>query len=433
MKYYQKKIKIFFLIIAILEIGLFFNILITPALAITKPQLQINIPTISLSEATCQEGEDCSMPWIAEYISGIYKYAINIVGILAAVVLMFGGVTWLTAGGNASRVTEAKAWVGASLTGLVLVLCSYMIMNIINPNLVVLKSLSISTPKPGTKTSGISDERYQKCEWSMSYTCKEGFDKPGFGKSPEDRCDPAKKTTQGQGQFAGNTYTYTACCCEIQPIKDCSWEYACQPPKTDSVADNCGSIEHESDKGKCCCPSVSSNSFACQNYKTINNTIDYSLINNKKVVPASCNDTSKYVFTGYSVPAKTLKALAATESSCTSDAISPVGACGLMQLMPKTAGKTCDWLISHPQESIQIAANYINNNSGVTGGDLTYIFAGYNSGYSTGIDPITGKKGGLATSDDCDNVKAFECCINPGELTETQDHVMKSMQFYNSL
>jgi hypothetical protein len=162
MQKFSKKIIFCFLIIAILEIGLFFNILITPAIAITKPQLQINIPTISLSESACQAGEDCSIPWIGEYIGGIYKYAINIVGILAAVVLMFGGAIWLTAGGNASRVTEAKAWVGASLTGLVLVLCSYMIMNIINPNLVVLKSLSISQATPPAQNTSTN----KNCKWA---------------------------------------------------------------------------------------------------------------------------------------------------------------------------------------------------------------------------------------------------------------------------
>ena len=80
---------------------------------------------------------------LPKYINAIYKYAIGIVGILAAVVLMVGGVIWITAGGNPTRIGEAKAWIGASLTGLVLVLGAYTILKTINPELIALKSISI--------------------------------------------------------------------------------------------------------------------------------------------------------------------------------------------------------------------------------------------------------------------------------------------------
>ncbi|MDD5290510.1 MAG: pilin [Patescibacteria group bacterium] len=82
---------------------------------------------------------------LGKYIQAIYNYAIGIVGILAAVVLMFGGVIWLTAGGSPEKVNEAKAWIGASLSGLVLVLCSYMILNTINPDLVSFKPIEVQT------------------------------------------------------------------------------------------------------------------------------------------------------------------------------------------------------------------------------------------------------------------------------------------------
>jgi len=81
---------------------------------------------------------------IGKYIRAIYKYAIGIVGILAAVVLMFGGVLWLTAGGNAERIGNAKSWIGAALTGLVLALTSYMILYMINPALVEFRVIEIS-------------------------------------------------------------------------------------------------------------------------------------------------------------------------------------------------------------------------------------------------------------------------------------------------
>ena len=82
---------------------------------------------------------------IANLIRAIYKYAIGVVGILAAVVLMFGGVLWITAGGNTTRIGEAKAWIGASLTGLILALSSYLILATVNPALVNFETTAIQT------------------------------------------------------------------------------------------------------------------------------------------------------------------------------------------------------------------------------------------------------------------------------------------------
>lgn len=77
-----------------------------------------------------------STAMIAKYIRAIYKYAIGIVGILATVVMMLGGIMWLTAGGNQTRIGEAKAWITASISGLVIALCSYLILATVNPALV---------------------------------------------------------------------------------------------------------------------------------------------------------------------------------------------------------------------------------------------------------------------------------------------------------
>lgn len=90
---------------------------------------------------------------IAKYIRAIYKYAIGIVGILAAVVLMIGGVMWIMAGGSATMIGEAKAWIGASLTGLTLALLSYLILATANPALVDLKTTAIKPVAPAARAT----------------------------------------------------------------------------------------------------------------------------------------------------------------------------------------------------------------------------------------------------------------------------------------
>lgn len=115
------------------------------------PELQVNIPNINFSEVNCTNTEgggfSCSISWIGDYISAIYNYGINIAGILAAIMLMAGGLVWLTSGGDASKVSKAKSLIGGSITGLVILFSTYMILYEINPELTKLKSISIIAPK----------------------------------------------------------------------------------------------------------------------------------------------------------------------------------------------------------------------------------------------------------------------------------------------
>ena len=119
--------------------------------------LQVKIPGMEkFTEAkACPSPNQDKMcvPWIGQYIAGIYKYAIGIVGILAAVVLMIGGIVWLTAGGSATRVGEAKAWIGASLTGLIIALTSYMILYQINPKLTQFKPIEVAVVEKAPETA----------------------------------------------------------------------------------------------------------------------------------------------------------------------------------------------------------------------------------------------------------------------------------------
>ncbi len=80
---------------------------------------------------------------IINYIKAYYNYGIAIVGIVAAIMLMIGGLIWITAQGNAGKIQEAQGYVGASLAGLFLVFGAYLILGTVNPDLVNLKVTSI--------------------------------------------------------------------------------------------------------------------------------------------------------------------------------------------------------------------------------------------------------------------------------------------------
>jgi len=133
-----------FIIIFIFQlIGLIVLFVIPQPTGAQEPKLQVPISGFSGFKPAQESGGYLTINWIGEYINAIYKYAIGIVGILAAVVLMIGGVIWITAGGNQTRVGEAKAWIGASLTGLVLALGSFLILQTVNPKLVEINPISV--------------------------------------------------------------------------------------------------------------------------------------------------------------------------------------------------------------------------------------------------------------------------------------------------
>jgi hypothetical protein len=82
--------------------------------------------------------------WIAKYIQAWYTFVVAGVGILAVVMIMGGGLIWLTAGGRANQISTAKDWIMGAVIGLILALMGYTLLDILNPNLVTFKSLSIS-------------------------------------------------------------------------------------------------------------------------------------------------------------------------------------------------------------------------------------------------------------------------------------------------
>jgi len=117
----------------------------------SNPNLSVSIPGFKgFRNIECITDEDgksqgCVVPWLADYINGLYSYGIGAVIILAVIVMMIGGVVWLTAGGNDKRIADAKQWIGGSLLGIVVATSSYVILNIINPALTELSPLKIST------------------------------------------------------------------------------------------------------------------------------------------------------------------------------------------------------------------------------------------------------------------------------------------------
>lgn len=104
------------------------------------------IPAIGIPGSPFVGGQetniDCSS--IGNYIKAIYTFAVYAGSILAAIVIMIGGFLWLTAGGNVNQVSTARTFIGGALSGVILLLLSWTILQMVNPALVRFKPLNIT-------------------------------------------------------------------------------------------------------------------------------------------------------------------------------------------------------------------------------------------------------------------------------------------------
>jgi hypothetical protein len=81
----------------------------------------------------------------SQYIQAIFTYGLSIVGITALLALVIGGFRYLTSGENETRKTSGKEWIWGAVIGLVLMLCSWLILNTINPKLTSLSEPQLMT------------------------------------------------------------------------------------------------------------------------------------------------------------------------------------------------------------------------------------------------------------------------------------------------
>jgi hypothetical protein len=243
----------------------------------TPPNIQIPIPNLSFSapeQCGTQNGQPVyCVKWIGEYLAAIYKYGIGIIGIVAAIAMMIGGVRWLTAGGNPSSVKDAQSWIAGAITGLILALTSYLILNQINPALLNFQPIKVQMVAPVTITGGGAYDRYNNCKWTSS-ECG------SLGLSP--LSDEAACSSKGAGACTKRNGTELDspcadnCCCSITAQTGCSWKADCAANDNNMDAQGvevCGTSNYGY---HCCCSKAAQQSSpkncGCINWRSLANT-----------------------------------------------------------------------------------------------------------------------------------------------------------------
>jgi Type IV secretion system pilin len=101
--------------------------LILPPIALAQTHISASIPGTNSNGSAASPGA-----WIANF----YQFALLIGGILAFGAIVFGGVKYAASVGNPSAQSDAKEWIEGALIGLLLLAGVYLILYVINPNLV---------------------------------------------------------------------------------------------------------------------------------------------------------------------------------------------------------------------------------------------------------------------------------------------------------
>jgi hypothetical protein len=170
--------------------------------SVVAPTLGVPIPGIVFSQNIIQNSRSVSIPFLAQYIAGVYRYLIGISAVAAAVMIVWGGFLYIW-GSTSGNIQKGKDIITDATIGLFLVLGAYIILSSLNSNLVQLKPLELHVIK--TEIQPISDTTYQSMQQQANtsgYTpdpeivkalkISTGGDQPATRMFPNNPFDPRK-------------------------------------------------------------------------------------------------------------------------------------------------------------------------------------------------------------------------------------------------
>ncbi len=123
-------------------------------------RLSVGIPFITTqTQAVNEKGEPINCYYLngdlTDYIAGLYYFLLSISGFVAMVMVMIAGAQWVFAAGDAGKITKAKERIGNAVVGIVILLFSYTMLYMVNPQLLELKRVEVK--KVGTVKIGVAN------------------------------------------------------------------------------------------------------------------------------------------------------------------------------------------------------------------------------------------------------------------------------------
>jgi len=113
---------------------LFFSILplLLPALSLAA-NIPLNLNYPKFGGFDLNENQNLN-----EIVAWFYYFIVGIAGLSVFVMLVWGGFSWLTSAGSPTKISDAKDKISSAFLGLLIILGSYLILRLINPELTML-------------------------------------------------------------------------------------------------------------------------------------------------------------------------------------------------------------------------------------------------------------------------------------------------------
>lgn len=111
----------------------------TPAIT---PTLGVPIPGMTFAYNITPKDGFIQMPFLGQYITGLYRYVTGIILVVAAVMLVYGGFLYIL-GSTMQSISRGKSVITDALVGLVIFFSSMLLLNTINPKAASLDTLGI--------------------------------------------------------------------------------------------------------------------------------------------------------------------------------------------------------------------------------------------------------------------------------------------------
>jgi len=89
------------------------------------------MPVTHVGQAAVTLGNPLPVNSLPELINNVIKGLLGIVGAVSLLMVVIGGIQWMTSGGNSERVKRGKDTLVWAILGLVVVFLSYAIINFV--------------------------------------------------------------------------------------------------------------------------------------------------------------------------------------------------------------------------------------------------------------------------------------------------------------
>ncbi|MFH2136578.1 MAG: pilin [Patescibacteria group bacterium] len=89
---------------------------------------------------------------VTEIVGGIIKTGLSVLGIVAAILIIYAGYVWMTARGKEERINKAKETLEAAIIGLIIIMAAYAITYFVVDRLLTASGspTASTTPPPAT-------------------------------------------------------------------------------------------------------------------------------------------------------------------------------------------------------------------------------------------------------------------------------------------